>query len=58
MVEQLYTAGRILNVINICNFIELLGEEVKNLTKDPIEYVAELYTGPNRDVEIDENGSK
>ena len=37
---------------NIQDFIELLGEEVEDLTEDLIEYIAELYTGPNRDIEI------
>ena len=53
MAEQLLAAGRIRAVINIWNFIELLGEEVEDLLEDLIEYVAELYVGPDRDVEID-----
>jgi len=58
MAKQLRTAGRIRNVINIRNFIELPGEEVEDSTKDIIEYVAELYAGPNRDAEIDDDESE
>jgi len=58
IVEQLYTVGRVRNIINIHNFIKLLGKEVKDLTKDLIKYVAELYIGPNRDAEIDKDKSK
>jgi hypothetical protein len=52
--EQLHTAGRFYNVINIRNFIKLLGEEVEDLAKDLIKHVAELYAGPDRDAETDE----
>jgi len=55
MVEQLRTVGRVRDVTNIRNFIKLLGEEVEDLTKDFIEHVAELYVGPDRDIEIDED---
>ena len=55
MAEQLYTAGRFHDVINIRNFIELLGEEVEDSAKDLIKHVAELYAGPDRDVETDED---
>ena len=58
MAKQLYTAGRIHNIINICNFIKLLGEETKDLIKDFIKYIAELYAGPNCNVETDQNISK
>jgi hypothetical protein len=58
MSEQLRTVGRIRSVINIRNFIELPGEEAENSTKDLIEHVAELYAGPNRDAEIDEDESE
>jgi hypothetical protein len=58
MVEQLHTAGRVRNIINICNFIELPGEEVEDLTEDLIEDIAELYAGPDRDAETDEDESK
>jgi len=51
-------AGRVRNVINIRNFIKLLGEEVEDLTKDLIKDVVELYVGPDRDIEIDEDKSK
>ena len=54
IVEQLLVAGRIRAVINIQNFIELLGEEVEDSSKDLIEHVAELYAGPDRDIETDE----
>jgi hypothetical protein len=52
--EQLRTAGRVRDVINICNCIELLGEEVEDSAEDLIKYIVELYVGPNRDEEIDE----
>ena len=53
MTEQLKTVGRIRDIINIQDFIKLLGEEVEDLLEDLIEYVAELYIGPDRDIEID-----
>ena len=56
--EQLYTAGRVHNVINIRNFIKLLGKEVEDLTKDLIKHVVELYVGPDYNVETDKNESK
>ena len=40
-------------MINIQDFIELPGEEVEDLTEDLIKHIAELYAGPNCDVEID-----
>jgi len=58
MVEQLLTAGRIYTVVNIRDFIELLGEEVEDSLEDLIEYVVELYVGPNCDVETDEEAIK
>ena len=54
MAEQLLAAGRIHTVINIWEFIELLGEEVEDLSEDLIEHIVELYAGPDRDVEMDE----
>jgi hypothetical protein len=57
MAKLLHTAGRIYKLINIQNFIHLLGENVVNSTKDLIEYVAELYTRPDRDAEIDKEDS-
>ena len=53
--EQLHAAGRFHNVINIRNFIKLSGEEVEDLAKDLIKHVAELYAGPDRDAETDED---
>ena len=44
--------------MNIQNFINLPGEEVEDLTEDLIEYIAELYAGPDRDVEIDEEDAQ
>ena len=41
-------------MINIQNFIKLLGEEVEDSVEDFIKYIVELYAGPNRDVEMDE----
>ena len=58
MAEQLYTAGRVRNVINIRNFIKLPGKEVEDSTKDLIKDVAELYAGPDRDTETDEDESE
>jgi hypothetical protein len=55
MVEQLYTAGRFHDVTNIRNFIELPGEEVEDSAEDLIKYIAELYAGPDRDAEMDED---
>ena len=54
MAEQLLAVGRIHAVANIWDFIKLLGEEVEDLLEDLIKHVAELYIGPNRDAEIDE----
>ena len=36
--------GRVCNVINIRNFIKLLGKEVENSTKDLIKDVADRLT--------------
>ena len=58
MAEQLHTVGRVRNVINIRNFIELLGKEVEDSTEDLIKDVAELYAGPDRDAETDEDSSE
>ena len=44
--------------MNIHNFIELPGEEVEDLTKDLIKHIAELYAGPNGNIETDEDESK
>jgi hypothetical protein len=54
----LHTAGRIRDVINIWDFIKLLGKEVEDLAEDLIKQVVELYVGPDRDIETDENSSK
>ena len=43
--------------LNIQNFIYLLGEDVVDSTEDLIEYIAELYAGPDRDIEIDKKDS-
>ena len=51
MAEQLLAAGRIYAIINIWEFIKLPGEEVEDLLEDLIEYIVELYVGPNRDAE-------
>ena len=53
--EQLRTGGRVQDVINIRNFIKLPGEEVEDLAEDLIKHVVELYAGPARDIEIDED---
>jgi len=47
--------GRVHDVTNIHNFIELPGKEVEDLTEDLIKHVVGLYVGPNRDTEIDED---
>ena len=57
LAEQLHTAGRIRAVIDIRNFIELPGEEVEDSPEDLIESIAELYVGPNRDIETDKDES-
>ena len=58
MVEQLHMAGRVCNVINIRDFIELPGKEVEDSTEDLIEHIVELYIGPDRNIEIDEDESE
>jgi hypothetical protein len=40
-------------VVDIRNFIELLGKEVEDSPEDLIESIVELYAGPDRDIEID-----
>ena len=40
--------------MNIQDFIKLLGEEVEDSSEDLIEHIAELYVGPNRNAETDE----
>ena len=47
--------GGFYNITNIRNFIKLLGKEVEDLAKDLIKHVVELYVGPDRDVEMDNN---
>ena len=54
MAEQLLAAGRIYTIINIWEFIKLLGEEVEDLLEDLIKHVVDLYAGPDRDAETDE----
>ena len=56
--EQLFVVGRIHAIINIQEFIKLLGEEVEDLFKDLIEYIVELYAGPDRDMETDKEAIK
>ena len=58
MAEQLLAAGRIHAVINIWEFIKLLGKEVEDLSKDLIKYVVELYVGPNYNIETDKEAVK
>ena len=58
MAEQLRAAGRICELINIQDFIHLPGEDVVDSTEDLIEHVAELYAGPDRDAETDEEDSQ
>jgi len=58
MAEQLLIAGRIHAVINIWEFIKLLGEEVEDLSKDLIKYIIELYVRPNYDTETDKKAVK
>ena len=57
MAEQLCTARKIYKLINIQNFIHLLGKDVVNSTEDFIKYIVELYTRPDRNTEIDKEGS-
>ena len=54
MVKELQAAGKIRAVTNIQDFIKLLSEEVEDSIEDLIEHIAELYTGPDRDAETDE----
>ena len=54
MAKELQVAERIYAIINIQNFIELLGEEIKNSTEDFIEHIAKLYTGPDCDAKTNE----
>ena len=54
MAEELQAAGRICAVANIQDFIELPGEEVKDSIEDLIKHIAELYAGPDRNAETDE----
>ena len=51
---ELQAAGRIHIMANIQDFIKLLGEKVEDLTEDLIKHIAELYIGPDRDAETDE----
>ena len=44
--------------MDIRNFVKLPGEEVKDSAEDLIEHVAELYAGPDRDTETDEDESE
>ena len=50
--------GKVYNIINIYNFIKLLGEEVEDLTRGLIKYIVGLYTGLNCNIEIGNNKSK
>ena len=45
-------------MIDIRNFIKLLGKEVEDSLEDLIKYIVELYVGPNRDMEIDKEAIK
>ena len=58
MVKQLFIVGRIHAVVNIWDFIKLLGKEVEDSSEDLIEYIAELYVRPDRDMETDEEAIK
>ena len=40
-------------MVDIRNFIKLPGKEVEDLLEDLIKSIAELYIGPDRDMEID-----
>ena len=53
MADQLKAAERIRDVINIQDFIKLPGKEVEDSSEDLIKHIAELYAGPNRDMETD-----
>ena len=58
MAGELQAAGRIHAVINIQDFIKPPSKEVEDLTEDLIEYIAELYTGPNHNTETDKEAIK
>ena len=44
--------------MNIQEFIKLPSKKVEDSSKDLIEHIVELYTGPNRDAETDEEAVK
>ena len=46
---------RVCDVINIYNFIKLLGKEVEDSAKDFIKHIVEFYIGPDKDAEIDKD---
>ena len=39
--------------MDIQNFIKLPGKEVEDLVEDLIKHIAELYIGPDYNIEID-----
>jgi len=49
----LLIGGRIYIIINIWNFIKLLGKKIKDLLKNFIKYIVELYIGFNYNIKID-----
>ena len=53
MAEQLKAVGSIRDVINIQDFIKLLGKKVEDLLEDLIKYIVKLYVGPNYNMEMD-----
>jgi hypothetical protein len=58
MADQLLAVGRIHAIVNIWDFIKLLGKEVEDSLEDLIKHIAELYAGPDRDAEIDKEAIK
>ena len=58
MAEQLLAVGRIYAVINIWEFIKLPGEKVEDSLEDLIEYIVELYAGPDYDAETNKEAIK
>ena len=58
IVKQLFIVGRIYTIINIQEFIKLLGNGVEDLLKDLIKYIVELYIGLNYNIKIDEEAIK
>ena len=58
IVKQLFIVGRIYTIINIQEFIKLLGNGLEDLLKNLIKYIVELYIGLNHNIKIDKEAIK